>query len=155
MAGVAVDAGASVSAQPTLRLEVRGGIGLVSVGIEGRFGWPVTGKLAQGALTTSRILGAVVPCLEWKWFSGCVDLSLGALRLEGQQLTGARAASVFFASVGVRAQLLVPIGSVLAIGPQLEGFAPLTRASALVGTERVWTVSPVGGGIGLNARLLF
>jgi len=154
-AGAGVELGASVVPQPDLRLELRAGHGLVSVGLEGHFGVPVTGALTHGTLTTSRLMGAVVPCLEWKWFAGCADLSLGTLRLEAQQVAGARVASVFFASVGVRARVMVPIGSVFAVGPRLDGFVPLTRASALVGTERVWTVSPVAAGLGLDVRFRF
>lgn len=147
--GGSANAGLSLGVQPTLRLEGRLRAPLWSIGLEGRFAWPVTGALMQGALTTSAVLGAVVPCLHWKWLAGCVDFSAGALRLEGQALATARAASVFHSSVGLRVLFTVPLHEHFAVGAMAEGQVPLTRATALVGSERVWTVPPVGGGLGL------
>jgi hypothetical protein len=152
--GASVNLGLAPLAQPTLRLEGRLHGSLWSVGLEGRFAWPVTGALTEGSLTTSAVLAAVVPCLTWKWLSGCADVSAGALRLEGLELSAARAATVFHASVGLRAVVAVPLGERLRLGVMAEGQVPLTRASALVGTTRVWTVSPVGGGLGLWLTLV-
>ena len=87
--GASANIGLSTGIQPTLRLEGRVRAPLWSLGLEGRFAWPLTGALTQGALTTSAVLGAVVPCLHWKWLAGCVDFSAGALRLEGQALATA------------------------------------------------------------------
>lgn len=153
-AGASVNFGLSTGAQPTLRLEGRVRARFWSAGLEGRFAWPVTFALSQGALTTSALLGAVVPCLHWKWLAGCADFSAGALRLEGQALATARAASVFHASVGLRLLFTVPLGERFAVGAMAEGQVPLTRASALVGSERVWSVSFVGGGVGVWISLL-
>ncbi len=152
--GGSANAGLSLGVQPTLRLEGRVRAPIWSIGLEGRFAWPVTGALTQGALTTSAVLGAVVPCLHWKWLAGCVDFSAGALRLEGQALATARAASVFHSSVGLRVLFTVPLHEHFAVGAMAEGQVPLTRATALVGSERVWTVPPVGGGLGLWVSLL-
>ncbi len=152
--GASANIGLSTGLQPTLRLEGRVRAPLWSLGLEGRFAWPVTGRLAQGALTTSAVLGAVVPCLHWKWLAGCGDFSAGALRLEGQALATARAASVFHASVGLRVVFTVPLGERFAVGAMAEGQVPLTRATALVGSERVWTVPPAGAGLGLWFSLL-
>jgi hypothetical protein len=153
-AGASLNLGLSLVVQPTLRLEGRLHFSVWSLGLEGRFGWPVSGALPDGGLlTTSTVLGAVVPCLTWRWLSGCADLSLGALRLEGQALAAARQATVFHASVGLRALFTVPLGEHFGLGVMAEGQVPLTRASALVGSVRVWTVAPVGGGLGLWATL--
>ena len=153
-AGASANLGISTGVQPTLRLEGRLRVTFWSVGLEGRFAWPVTGALSQGALTTSAVLGAVVPCLHWKWLAGCADLSLGALRLEGTALSSSRAASVFHASAGLRLLFSVPLSERFALGVMAEGQVPFTRASALVGSERVWSVSAVGGGLGLWVSLL-
>jgi hypothetical protein len=153
--GGSANLGQAITAQPNLRLETRLRIAtLFSLGLEGRIAFPVTGSLAQGQLTTSAMLGAIVPCLHWKWLAGCADFTAGALRLEGQALASARAASVFHAMVGLRAIFSVPLGEHFAIGAMLEGQVPLTRATALVGTERVWTVPPVGGGVGIWITLI-
>jgi hypothetical protein len=153
--GGSANVGQAISVQPNLRLETRLRLGpIFSIGLEGRIAFPVTGSLTQGALTTSAMLGAVVPCLHWKWLAGCADFTAGSLRLEGQALASARAASVFHAMVGLRAVLSVPLSSHFAVGAMIEGQVPLTRATALVGTERVWTVPPVGGGLGLWVSLL-
>ncbi len=148
-AGASANLGLSTGVQPTLRIEGRARGALFSLGVEGRFAWPVTGTLTQGALTTSAFLGAVVPCLHWKWFAGCGDVSLGGLRLEGGALASARATTVFHASLGLRVLFTVPVTDHLGIGAMLEGQVPLTRATALVGTERVWTVPFAGAGLGL------
>ncbi|MBL8950236.1 MAG: hypothetical protein JNK82_05645 [Myxococcaceae bacterium] len=147
-AGASVNAGLSIGPQPTLRAEGRLRSSLWSIGLEGRFAWPVTGALAQGALTTSALLGAVVPCLHWKWLAGCADVSLGGLRLEGSSLLAVQAATVFHASAGLRVLFTVPLTEHFSLGAMAEGQVPFTRATALVGSDRAWTVSPVGGGVG-------
>jgi hypothetical protein len=153
-AGASANLGLSIGPQPTLRLEGRARSTVWSLGLEGRFAWPVTGTLRQGALTTSAVLGAIVPCLHWRWLAGCADVSAGALRLEGQALAAARQATVFHASVGLRVLFLVPLTDHLGVGVMAEGQVPLTRATALVGTERVWSVDAVGGGLGLWVNVL-
>jgi hypothetical protein len=153
--GGSANFGQAITAQPNLRFETRLRTGpLFSIGLEGRIAFPVTGSLTQGQLTTSALLGAVVPCLHYKWLAGCADFTAGSLRLEGQALASARAASVFHAMVGLRARFTVPITEFFALGAFLEGQVPLTRATALVGTERVWTVPPIGGGVGLWVSLV-
>jgi hypothetical protein len=153
--GGSANFGQAITAQPTVRFETRLRTGtLSSIGLEGRIAFPVTGSLTQGQLTTSALLGSVVPCLHYKWLAGCADFTAGSLRLEGQALAGARAASVFHAMVGLRARFSVPLSDFFAVGAFLEGQVPLTRASALVGTERVWTVPPIGGGLGLYVSLM-
>lgn len=145
--------GLAVGLQPEVRLEGRARSGVWSVGVEGRYALPSTGTLSQGALTTSAVVGAVVPCLHWRWLAGCVDVTVGGLRLEGTLLSSARAATVFHASVGLRAVFAVPVGQHLSVGALLEGQVPLTRASAVVGTERVWTVWALGASLGLFLAL--
>lgn len=153
--GGSANLGQGITAQPNLRLETRLRFAaLVSLGLEGRIAFPVTGSLTQGQLTTSAMLGAVVPCLHFKWLAGCADFTAGALRLEGQALASARAASVFHAAVGLRLIFSVPLTEHFAVGAMLEGQVPLTRATALVGNERVWTVPPVGGGLGFWVSLV-
>jgi len=148
-AGATVGAGASVVAQPRLHLEGRLQGSLVSIGLEVRFGWPVNGPLSIGRLSTSSIEAGLVPCLTWKWLSGCADLSIGGLRLEGLELAEARAATTLLVSVGLRALFLVPLTPALRLGLMAQGSAFLTRASAVVGGARVWTMPPVGGELGL------
>jgi hypothetical protein len=147
-AGATVNGGLAVGPQPVLRLAGRVHGEVWSLGLEGRFAWPVLGQLAQGALSTSAILGAVVPCLHWKWLAGCADVSLGGLRLEGSALANATAATVFHASAGLRALLTLPVTERFAVSLMLEGQVPFTRARALVGSETVWAVWPVGFGGG-------
>ncbi len=152
--GASMALGLSVGPQPTLHLEGRARLERLSVGLEGRFGWPVVGELPEGALATSALLGAVVPCLHAGGFSGCLELAAGALRLEGLALAGAQQASVFQALVGVRGQYALPVARGLSVALVAEGLVPLTRATALVGTTRVWTVPPVGGALGAWAIFL-
>lgn len=152
--GASANLGLAVGAQPTLRLEGRARATLWSLGVEARFAWPVIGALSQGALTTSAVLGALVPCLHWRWLAGCADVTAGALRLEGRDLASTRQATVFHASVGLRLLFTVPLSERFGLGVMAEGQVPLTRASAVVGSERVWSVPPTGGGLGLWASFL-
>lgn len=153
-AGASADVGTSATAQPTLRLEARARGDLFSLGLEGRFAMPVTTPLQQGALTTSAALGTLIPCLHYKWLAGCAQVSLGGLRIAGSGLASANQATVFHATAGLRAVFSVPLGSHFALGAMAEGQVPLTRASAVVGTEPVWTVPPIGGGLGAWVSLL-
>lgn len=61
--------------------------------------------------------------------------------------------AVFHGSVGLRALFTVPATEHFAIGAMVEGQVPLTRATALVGTERVWTVPAVGVGLWISLVL--
>ncbi len=140
--------------QPVLHLEGRLRRELWSIGVEGRFVWPVTGALSSGALTTSAVLGSLVPCLHSGWFAGCAEVSFGALRLEGSGLSDANSATVFHASAGLRAVFQVPLGEHFAVGALAEGDVPFTRASAVVGGVRAWTVAPVGGALSACVSLL-
>lgn len=148
-AGASVNWGLAPTAQPVMRAEGRLHLGQWSIGLEGRFGWPVSSPMPVGVLTASSIMGALAPCLTWRWLSGCAEIAAGALRLEGSALTDAGRGTVFQATFGLRALALFPVSKVVRLGGFIEGFVPLTRASALVGQTPVWTVSPVGGGFGL------
>lgn len=153
--GASVNGGLSTGAQPVLRAEGRAYAGRWSVGLEGRFAIPVTGALQSGAgLTTSALLAAVVPCLHFAWFAGCADVTLGGLRLEGSALSSAQAATVFHASAGLRLLFSVPVTERLFISALAEGQVPFTRTSAVVGTTKVWTLPPVGGGLGLTVSFV-
>ncbi len=152
--GISVNGGLSLGVQPVLRAEGRAYAGRWSLGLEGRFAIPVTGGLQSGALTTSALLAAVVPCLHVWWFAGCADVTLGGLRLEGSALAAAQAATVFHASAGLRAVFSVPVSERLFISALAEGQVPFTRTSAVVGDTKVWTVPPVGGGLGVNVSFV-
>lgn len=149
-AGASVMLGFAPTAQPTLRAEGRVHLNAWSIGLEARFGWPVTGALRVGAMTASSIMGALSPCLAWKWIHGCLDFAAGALRLEGSALPQSSRGTVFHSTLGLRAMLLIPVSSIIRLGVFGEGFVPLTRASAIVGNDTVWTVSPIAGGLGAS-----
>ncbi|MFO0598145.1 MAG: hypothetical protein U0228_22775 [Myxococcaceae bacterium] len=154
-AGASANVGLAVNVQPTLRVEGRARVGVFSLGLEARFGWPIPGALSQGALATTPLLAGLVPCVHWWWLAGCVELSAGALRLEGSALSSARTATVFHANAGARVVFQVPLGAHFALAALVEVQVPFTRAAALVGAEKVWAVWPVGGGAGLLAVARF
>lgn len=152
-AAITANAGTSNIPQPTPRAEVRTGRNAWSVGLEAQLSVPLTFRLSTGgwlSITVFRV--GLVPCLTWKWFSGCVDVTLGAMGLEGGGLTASRGATVFFSSTELRAMLLIPFTSRFSAGAMGEvGFA-LSRPSAVVAGQTVWATSSVLGAGGLVFR---
>lgn len=150
--GASLNGGLSVGAQPQLRLEVRARHDLWSLGIEGRFAWPIAGAVVGATLTTAAGLGAIVPCFHWKWLAGCLDATIGVLRVEGSNVANASGASVLHGAAGLRVSFTVPITPHLGFGLLAEGNVPLTRTSAFLATSpgfsQVWVVSFIGGGVG-------
>lgn len=159
-AGLGVMAGVAPSAVPVVRAEGRARATWWSLGLEGRFHWPITAALpAGGELATASLTGAIVPCGHYRWFRACVDMALGGLHLEGSNVLQARGGWVFHASGGLRVGLMIPFNKTVSAGLVAEAQVAFMRTSAVLVTEqgfnRVWTYPLLGGGGSamLNIRL--
>jgi hypothetical protein len=150
-AGLGVMAGVAPSAIPVVRAEGRARATWWSLGLEGRFHWPLTTALPGGfELAAGSLTGALVPCGHYRWFRACVDVAIGGLHLEGANVLQARGGWVFHASGGLRIGLMIPFNDTISAGLMAEGQVAFMRTSAVLVTEqgfnRVWTYPLVGGG---------
>jgi hypothetical protein len=150
-AGLGVMAGVAPSAIPVVRAEGRARATWWSLGLEGRFHWPLTTALPGGfELAAGSLTVALVPCGHYRWFRACVDVAIGGLHLEGANVLQARGGWVFHASGGLRIGLMIPFNDTISAGLMAEGQVAFMRTSAVLVTEqgfnRVWTYPLVGGG---------
>jgi hypothetical protein len=149
-------------ARPTATLAADVGVGwpLFSVAVEGRADMPVTGDVAYGKrLRTSLLAVSLVPCGHWKWLVGCGVISVGALRIAGENFTVPNEDSGVHAAAGLRAGVEWPI-------PRLAQIALRASAEVLVTVQpmtvlrtndaaKLWETPPFAGLLGAGTVMRF
>jgi hypothetical protein len=134
------------------------GLGLISgpwsLDVEGMFDF---GAERPRSLRASLREGAVVPCLHFPSspLGVCAVLGMGALSVEGLSANNPRSTSSFFADVGLRAALDVPLGSRLTLSGHLDGRVAITRITASIGATDVWTSGPAWALLGVGLGYAF
>lgn len=140
-------------ASPLLRAEARLQWKMMSIGLEASGLVPTTGIVQAVLVTTAGISGSLVPCAHWRWLSGCGTVTAGGLHISGAGLPQARGGWAGYLSLGARVALTASLSEALGLVVFGELAAPLTRiwASVVVpaGLNRLWSTSPVVGGLGL------
>jgi hypothetical protein len=86
----------------------------------------------------------------------CSLISFGRLRGEGQGVAAPRSESVFYASLGARTILTLPLGQGFALLGAADVSAVLTRPTFQLMNVDVWRPSAlaIGAGLGVSARFL-
>jgi len=126
-----------------------------SIALEGRFDLPASTSMSEGGrVRTSLWVGSVLPCFHVRRLFVCVIGSLGSLRAEGLGLATSRPHNIFYASLGGRVGLEVPLSERLFLRPQLDVVGVLFPAELQVDGVTRWTAPPYAAlaGIGLGAR---
>jgi hypothetical protein len=134
-------------------LELRQGD--LSIGLEGRFDLPASTSMSEGGrLRTSLWVGSVLPCFHASRFFVCATGSVGSLGAESLGLTNSRTNNTFYAGLGVRIGLEIPLTERLFLRPQLDVVGALFPAELQVDRVTRWTAPPYAilAGIGLGAR---
>lgn len=127
-----------------------------SLDLEGRWD-PPAGSVIKGAeVSTSRFVGALVPCGHAWYFAGCL---LGEVGPIWSSVTGAGihgdTQSVAYIAIGGRLSLEFPIAPHLALRPAVDLLLALQRPSLHVAATPRFEVPLVGAGFGLGLLASF
>jgi hypothetical protein len=116
----------------------------------------VPGAPMDARVSTSRLLGTVVPCGHWWKLFGCAVGELGQLQ-GGVDNTYPLSAmgTVFYAAAGGRAGIEVPFAPHVGFRGFGEILGTLTPRTFLVNERPAWTTPPVSGGFGAGIFVSF
>ena len=127
----------------------------VSAGLEGRADLPASTEALHGEVSSSLLVGSLVPCALVAFFFACAVASAGTLRGEGRGVLSPTKASGLFASIGLRGGAELPLGSVFALRAFGEIDAPITRTTLRIDGADAWTTPSVAGVLGVSAVVAF
>jgi hypothetical protein len=116
---------------------------------------PVSLDAPAGRITASLLAASIVPCGHAEIFFGCVGLTLGALRGEGERVATPLHGSQLYAAASARAGAEVALSRALWLRGYVEAVAPLTRVTLQLAAEDVWTVPSVAARAGAAAGIRF
>jgi hypothetical protein len=127
----------------------------LELGIEGHVGLSAETSSSTGAHVDGEVaVASLVPCYRVGVFRGCALAEAGVFRGSAPSTAGG-GPSVFYAAVGVRAALVIPLLSAWSLRATADLIAPFTRPTLAVGPEYVWTAPAVGGALGTAVRYEF
>jgi hypothetical protein len=151
-AGPLISIGTSPSANAGLAIGAGARWRSFSLGGEGRIDFPLAPRSmkAGGEISSSVLLGSVVPCLHAGFARGCGLLTAGVLRGAGEGVDHPRQTSNFFSAVGVRAGMEIALAPRLAIGAHGDLLAALTHITFQLDRANAWSTPPVSGVLGLD-----
>jgi len=111
----------------------------------------------SGEVRISLLSSELALCLDVKRpFSMCALTSLGRLRGQGLGVTEPKSESRFYAALGARGLLTLPLGSVFALLGSADVSAVLTRPTFQLQSVDVWQPGALafGAGLGISGRFL-
>jgi hypothetical protein len=150
----------AVGAAPAPSLGVTVGAGprwrSMSIGIEGRVDFPAStpGELG-GEVSSSLLLGNIVPCIHFGPARACVLASAGVLRSSGEGVSDPNQDTRFYASLGARAGAELPLGQRFALAAHVDFNATLTRVTLSLDGRDVWKTPPVSAAGGVDFVVKF
>jgi hypothetical protein len=128
----------------------------VSLRLEGTRELPSSESLGLGGrISTSFLVASLVPCLRPGVLFACATASLGSFRGGTLDIASPRSASTFFAMVGARGGVLVPLYAMFSLAPHADVAVPLLRHSVAVDGRTVYTAPSIGGALGLDVEARF
>ncbi len=104
-------------------------------------------------LEATLLSGALVPCFRYGWFHACAVGRVGVLQGRSPSVEHPSLGSSIIGSLGLRAALSVPLGSIFRLTPRAELVVPLVRTTLLVNASPAWTAPAIGGHFGLEVGL--
>ena len=125
------------------------------VGIEGRGDLPASRAAGAGQVDAALFIGSLVPCVRISLVGVCVLASGGAVRASARGLPGSREAFAPYSGLGARVFVDLTLKGPVALRFQGELRAATTRATLEAGSEAVWTMPIVSGGVALAGVVHF
>jgi hypothetical protein len=123
--------------------------------IEGLAALPVSLDVPAGRITASMLGASVVPCAHAEIFFGCVALTLGALRGDGERVATPLHGSQLYAAASGRAGAELALSRVVWLRGYVEAVAPLTRITLQLAAQDVWRMPTVAMRVGAAAGIRF
>lgn len=130
--------------------------GLWSLALEGRYDVPSSSDLSpRGGLAIGLLGGALVPCLSYRVFFGCLPVTLGRLAVSTSGVEHPGEDSALFWAFGARVGAELPVLPALAFRISLDFLVVPERHPVLLGTAEVWRTSPVAGSLNAGVVVTF
>jgi hypothetical protein len=120
-----------------------------SIDVESRIDFPSSD--ASAGVRASRIVGTAAPCLHYGIAAACVAFSFGGFLGEALRPGEPRRGTTFYAAIGPRLALEVPLAPALALQPRVDVEFPVTPTTLRQGGIERWNTPPVGasGSVGV------
>ncbi len=148
--GVAPGAAAGFAVQGGV--EVRHG----SLDLEARYDAPAGEAAAQGGSVRSWLLAAtLVPCARWSVLALCGLASLGRVQASSSGVTSPETKEAFFAGLGGRIGVEVPVTPLLAFAVHGDLEGNVTRSTFQLDGTPAWRAPALLGGVGAGAIVHF
>lgn len=123
--------------------------------IEGLATLPVSLDVPVGRVTASLLAASLVPCGHVDVFFGCLGLTVGALRGEGDGVAKPLHGSQLYAAASARAGVELPLSRAIWLRGYAEAVAPMTRITLQLAAQDVWSMPSVAARVGAAVGLLF
>lgn len=141
--------GIAPAVAPGISASVGGRWSFFSIAAEGRLDLPASAPLSIGGeVSTSVALATLVPCIHVSRWVGCALGSFGSMRAESKGITSPAVDDSTFAAVGLRGGFEIPLSRAVALRPQIDVLAALTRPALRLNGRTIWTTPPVSGAFG-------
>lgn len=134
-------------------LHASGAIGRGSLGLELRLDLPSTRPAGTGSVTSTLVLGTLLPCVGIDRFQVCAQVSAGALGASSSGLVGATSLSAPMVLVGGRVSAAFHLLRWLTVTPWVDVLGALTRVALVVDGAPVWVTPPASGLAGLRLSI--
>jgi len=147
----------SAGALPSSALGFEAGMGIrrapLSLALEGRADLPASKSVADGSISAGLITGSLVPCYRLGPVDACGLVSAGALRASAHDIAEAQQRTRFYAELGARAGIGLPVHESVGLRLHVDVAIPLVRHTLAIEDEPVWTSTTVVGALGVGVEL--
>jgi hypothetical protein len=156
---VGLDAQSSVGTAPFVAAGIsawgRLQAGRASVGLEARVDLPSSSDEPGGSVSSWLVAGGLAPCFHLGPTFACAVGQLGSLQAAGGGVQHPKSGSDFFAAVGPRVGLEIPLTARLSVRLRADALVNLYRASVDLNGTPAWTASAVSGTFGAGVAVRF
>jgi hypothetical protein len=123
--------------------------------VEGLATLPVTLGTATGQVSASLLAVGAVPCAHVEIFFGCVGVTVGALRGEGEGVAVPLHGSQLYAAASGRAGAELALSRAVWVRGYAEAVAPMTRITLQLAAQDVWRMPSVAARVGAAVGVRF
>jgi hypothetical protein len=129
--------------------------GALLAGIEARGAAAIGGSTSNGLehIDAGIVTGAPFACFRHGFAIACGIARFGAVFATSPDLPQPSAGAGFFASIALSAGLVVPLVGALAFDARVELEVPWTVVELEIDRDRVWTASPLAGGLAIGLSI--
>ncbi len=134
-------------------LHASGAVGRAALGLELRLDLPSTRSASSGTVTSTGVMGSLVPCLGIDRFQVCAVLSAGVLGAQSAGLIRSANLSAPRVQLGGRLSATFHVVRWLVITPWVDVLGSLTQVALVVDGAPLWVTPPLSGLAGLRLSL--